>query len=95
MYSSAPRRVDPVPRWQRPRPTGDSEDLEVGGARAVTMQHGYRSSRAEAAWQMVADGGRKANLLQYFRAISSNRALIVKVFLILIFFVIFFVVFLA
>ncbi|CAL1134903.1 unnamed protein product [Cladocopium goreaui] len=35
------------------------------------------------------------NLLQYFHYISSNRALIIKVFLILIFFVIFFVVFLA
>lgn len=35
------------------------------------------------------------NLLQYFHYISSNRALIIKVFLILIFFVIFFIVFLA
>mmetsp|Transcript_106985 Transcript_106985/g.276745 ORF Transcript_106985/g.276745 Transcript_106985/m.276745 type:complete len:286 (+) Transcript_106985:1-858(+) len=35
------------------------------------------------------------NLLKYFKYISSNRALIIKVFLILIFFVIFFVVFLA
>mmetsp|Transcript_46529 Transcript_46529/g.92175 ORF Transcript_46529/g.92175 Transcript_46529/m.92175 type:complete len:289 (-) Transcript_46529:122-988(-) len=35
------------------------------------------------------------HLLKYFQYISSNRALIIKVFLILIFFVIFFVVFLA
>jgi len=35
------------------------------------------------------------NLLQYFHYISSNRPLIIKVFLILLFFVIFFVVFLA
>jgi len=35
------------------------------------------------------------NLLKYFHYISSNRALIIKVFLILIFFVIFFIVFLA
>lgn len=35
------------------------------------------------------------HLLQYFHYISSNRALIIKVFLILIFFVVFFVVFLA
>ncbi|CAE7885665.1 SYP32 [Symbiodinium microadriaticum] len=43
------------------------------------------------------DNTKKAqdNLLEYFHYISSNRALIIKVFLILIFFVIFFVVFLA
>eukprot|EP00931_Biecheleriopsis_adriatica_P108452 TRINITY_DN82778_c0_g1_i1.p1 TRINITY_DN82778_c0_g1~~TRINITY_DN82778_c0_g1_i1.p1 ORF type:complete len:285 (+),score=80.59 TRINITY_DN82778_c0_g1_i1:98-952(+) len=43
------------------------------------------------------DNTKKAqdNLLQYFHYISSNRALIIKVFLILIFFVIFFIVFLA
>lgn len=35
------------------------------------------------------------NLLKYFQHISSNRSLIIKVFLILIFFVVFFVVFLA
>jgi len=35
------------------------------------------------------------NLLQYFHYISSNRPLIIKVFLILLFFVVFFVVFLA
>mmetsp|Transcript_6404 Transcript_6404/g.13132 ORF Transcript_6404/g.13132 Transcript_6404/m.13132 type:complete len:287 (+) Transcript_6404:29-889(+) len=35
------------------------------------------------------------NLLKYFHHISSNRGLIIKVFLILIFFVVFFVVFLA
>jgi len=35
------------------------------------------------------------HLLKYFKYISSNRALILKVFLILIFFVVFFVVFLA
>lgn len=35
------------------------------------------------------------HLLKYFKYISSNRALIMKVFLILIFFVVFFVVFLA
>lgn len=35
------------------------------------------------------------NLLKYFKHISSNRGLIIKVFLILIFFVVFFVIFLA
>mmetsp|Transcript_124286 Transcript_124286/g.397609 ORF Transcript_124286/g.397609 Transcript_124286/m.397609 type:complete len:143 (-) Transcript_124286:156-584(-) len=35
------------------------------------------------------------HLLKYFQYISSNRGLIIKVFLILIFFVVFFVVFLA
>lgn len=35
------------------------------------------------------------NLLKYLHHISSNRMLIIKVFLILIFFVVFFVVFLA
>lgn len=133
IYSSgAGAAANPFAGRGGPVPSGNADDPEAGGAtRAMSMQQGYHSSRAEAVqsvqktigelaqmFQKMAvmvtaqeemiqridhdlddtlDNATKAqdNLLQYFHYISSNRALIIKVFLILIFFVIFFVVFLA
>mmetsp|Transcript_43150 Transcript_43150/g.94056 ORF Transcript_43150/g.94056 Transcript_43150/m.94056 type:complete len:282 (-) Transcript_43150:105-950(-) len=120
------------PLAQRPRPSGNAEDLEGGGgAQAMSLQQSYHSSRAEAVQSVQRTIGELAqmfqkmavhvteqesmiqridqdvddtlsnvqagqdHLLKYFHHISSNRMLIIKVLAILIFFVVFFVVFLA
>merc|ERR1740138_1896336 len=132
MYSAGQGAVANPFAQKQHRPSGNSDDPELGGgAQAMSLQTGYHSSRAEAVQSVQRTIGELAqmfqkmavmvtaqeemiqridhdvddtltnvenaqdNLLKYFHHISSNRPLIIKVFLILLFFVIFFVVFLA
>ena len=58
--SPATRRV-PRPR---PAPSGNAEDLEGGGSRAMAVQQGYHSSRAEAVQSVQKTIGELAQMFQ-------------------------------
>jgi len=131
MYSSGQgSAANPFAQKQQPRPSGNPDDIEGGGAQSMAAPV-YQNQRAEAVQSVQKTIGELAqmfqkmavmvtaqeemiqridhdiddtcsnveqgqdHLLKYFHHISSNRWLIIKVFLILIFFVVFFVVFLA